>query len=109
MVFMLGGAWLARVTFDERVQRPHCFAYAEAKGLPDRAFLEFVDVTLTTGQRHIHECHFRDTRTQVPVTLAFDEADIPVRLDTLEVVLMCVPAVIAIIIGAMLTPKLTPA
>jgi hypothetical protein len=68
-----------------QVQAPRCDEYARKKQLSDLDYLEFRGVVIATGQHHGHICQFTDTRTGAPVSLEFDDADIPALTDTLQV------------------------
>ncbi len=85
ILFMLVGATIGMSLYKGLVQRPRCYDYAARKQLPDLEFLEYKDVVIASNQFHGHICMFTDTRTGFPVSLRFDEADIPAGVDTLNV------------------------
>jgi hypothetical protein len=94
IVTILGGlvaATSGSSLFQSQIQAPHCYEYARSKALPDLDSLEFSGVTIATNRFRGHVCQFTDTRTGNPVSLAFDEADIPYGQDTLQVACMVAP------------------
>ncbi len=88
--------------FVRHIQMQQCYDYARHKGLAEIEFLAFTDVVIASNQFRGHICRFTDTRTGVPVSLAFDEADIPYLLDTLQVMSMVLPFLCVCIPGAAL-------
>lgn len=95
----LGTATLGQRLFVGLVQAGGCFDYAQRKAVPDLAELDFVDVTIATNRFRGHICQFVDRRTGAPVSLAFDEADVPYVTDTLQVGCMVMPFLGVVIIG----------
>jgi hypothetical protein len=85
MALALCAATLGGNLYVRQIQAPHCDEYARQKQLPDLDYLEFRGVVIATGQHHGHICQFTDTRTGAPVSLEFDDADIPATSDTLQV------------------------
>lgn len=77
--------------FSSGVQEQTCFDYARKKALPEIEYLELTGVVIATNQFRGHVCNFKDKRTGFPITLKFDEADIPYGTDTGQVLLMVIP------------------
>lgn len=96
----LGVATAARALYEHWIQVPHCLEYARSKGLPDLEWLEVSEVSPASRRFPGHICHFTDTRTGAPVSLRFDEADVPYAQDTLQIICMVVPFVCVSVIVA---------
>jgi hypothetical protein len=94
IVVALLGVTFAKVTYEAWYQQPLCFEYARVKGVPDIEHLRFKGVVIASGQYPDHHCNFIDTRTNTPVLLYFDEADVPNGLDTLQVCVMIIPVIL---------------
>lgn len=93
-IIMLVGCAVAMFTsslFVSQVQARQCFDYAAQKSLPDLEHLTFASVVIATNQFRGHICQFTDTRSGAPISLPFDEADIPYGMDTLQVLSMVIP------------------
>jgi hypothetical protein len=86
--------------FEQWVQQPRCFDYARTKAVPDIEQLRFDGVGIASNQYRGHHCNFTDIRTQMPVLVRFDEADVPTGLDTLQVCCMIVPLIICGLIAS---------
>ncbi len=86
-VLGLTAATLTKIAYERLVQQPLCFTYA-ATHLPDTTHLVFERVVIATNQFHGHECIFRKVPAGSIVALKFDDADIPVMLDTVQVLIM---------------------
>ena len=99
-------ATLSQRIYIDRVQAPACFVYPQHKVLPNLADLQFVDVVIATGRFHGHECRFTNRQTGLPVSLAFDAADVPYDTDTFQVLSMVVPFLIVGITGTLVAERL---
>jgi hypothetical protein len=108
VIIGLIGVFRAQQFYIQTVQVPRCFEYARAKGLPDTEFLEFREVTIASNRSGGHTCHFVDTRDRSSIILEFDSADIPYGIDTLQVLCMIVPMLIAGLVGAVLYFRVLP-
>lgn len=93
------GATFAKIAYEQWYQQPLCFRTAHAQNVPGVEYLRFEGVTIATNQYQGHSCTFIDTRTGVPVLVHFNEADIPLSLDTLQVCFMIMPVIISGLIG----------
>ncbi|MFN8597088.1 MAG: hypothetical protein U0559_13015 [Anaerolineae bacterium] len=99
-------ATLSQRIYIDRVQSPACYAYAQHKALPNLADLQFVDVVIATGRFHGHECRFINQRSGLPVSLAFDAADVPYGIDTFQALSMVVPFLIVGVTGIFTAERL---
>jgi hypothetical protein len=95
------GVTFAKTTYERWYQQPLCFREARAQAVPDLEYLHFEQVTIATDQYHGHDCSFIDTRTGAPVLVRFEEADIPISLDTLQVCFMIMPVIISGLIATL--------
>lgn len=97
VIVMVSGSLYVNV-----VQKKTCYTYAQQKNLPDLEFLEFTDVTIATNQFQGHVCNFTDVRTGFPVSLRFDDEDVPYFADTLQVLCMICPVLLLAVVGAVI-------
>ncbi|NUM49133.1 MAG: hypothetical protein HUU38_30910 [Anaerolineales bacterium] len=88
------------------VQKQACYVYARQKNLPHIEFLEFTGVTIATNQFHGHVCNFTDARTGNPVSLRFDDADVPYFTDTMQVLCMVCPSILFSIVATIILDEL---
>lgn len=96
----LVGVVLAKAAFEQWVQQPRCFDYARAKGVTDIEHLRFDGVGIASNRYRSHHCNFTDTRTNTPVLVRFEDADVPTGLDSLQVCCMIVPLIICGLIAS---------
>jgi hypothetical protein len=105
IIAALIAATLGQAFYTANVQSTLCFEYAQRKAVPNLADLDFKAVTIAAKQFRGHVCQFTDRRTGYPVSVAFDEADVPYSTDTLHVFAMIVPAVVVGIVGTAVTGR----